>query len=161
MSQKYEFVRVRDGKRISVDFETMMEADAAGYLKRRDGEYRRDRSGEGPLRRSIQHGPPLACRLDTFSKPIVSDTLGFPSADVLQWEADRLNHGFNGVEFKPDPKVPEVTQVHFSDRGEWRRYMEHRGYFDKNGRTTSAVLLSAADMERAIRLAERVTAKAF
>lgn len=152
MSKKYKFRREDNGRLIQVSFERMMQADAAGYITLEDGVVaRRCRDLEPPLARKAE--PRI--RTDTLEKPIVSDALGFPQQQFDDFEADRLANRFTGVEFRRDPQVPEFYQVHFSDRGTWKRYVKHRGYADRNGANTSKVLLSEREFEQARELVAR------
>lgn len=152
MKQNYRFLREDDGKTVQVDFETMMQMDAAGYITLPDGvRARRDRQKEPPLRRADIVS---ATRSETGSKPIPpSDAMGFTAHQLQEFEADRQLNGFSGVEFVPDPLEPTFYQVKCSDRRTWERYASHRGFVDLN--RTAAVSISAADLEAAKRLVSR------
>jgi hypothetical protein len=68
------------------------------------------------------------------SQAIVSDALGCIADAVDERRADAQIHGFSGVDFKPDPKVPQFYQAHFSCPDQHRRYIEHCGLTDRNSR---------------------------
>jgi hypothetical protein len=83
----------------------------------------------------------------------VSDALGFPTRQLAEMETHRRAVGAVGVSFKPDPKLPEFTQVHAGSRRELLRYARERGMVDQG--KTGTVFLSADDFRRARELAER------
>lgn len=120
----YQFIREDNGEIVEVDFEKMMEQDAAGYIVLEDGV---------AARRVRDFGPQSVKRCDDNAnhKPPVSDNLGVYVHQLGQFEEDRKKHGFTGVEFRPDPLCPVHYQAHFSSFEEHERYMKHRGMFDK------------------------------
>lgn len=151
----YPFRREDSGRVVYLPFEQMMEADSGGFVTLSDGvRARRAWDRESPLKRSVGPSGEMR-RADTIDKPLVSDALGFPVQALDDFEEDRKRHGFDTVEFRPDPRVPEFYQAHFRSRREWARYVKHRGYADRNGRRTSKVFLSSDDFKRARKLLAR------
>ncbi len=143
----YEFKREDNADIVSVDFETMMEQDSAGMITLADG-VRAKRVHSGPRR----WGGSEKVRAD--NKPIPpSDALGFTAHQLQEFEFDRQRNGFTGVEFVKDPTYDKFYQVKCSSRGEWERYVRHRGMIDKNA--TSGTALSPKQLEAA---AERAKA---
>ena len=131
-----------DGVIIWVDFELMM-SKVGGKITLPDGMTATE------VRKPAKVSAKVGTAQETL-KPIVSDSLGFTAHQLAEFEADRVANGFTGVEFKPDPRVPEFYQAHFSGRDEWRRYAEHRGLFEKNGGLGSAAALSPEILRRAM-----------
>ena len=84
---------------------------------------------------------------------VVSDAIGFPIQALADREADRKANGFSGIEFKPDPQVPEFCQVHGASRKELLKYAKHLGYQDQG--KTGYLSLSEDDFARARELAGR------
>jgi hypothetical protein len=147
----YTFIREDNGQSVEVDFETMMQQDTAGFIRLPAGCGRMvaaRRASTGSFRRAAVQ------EKETGTKPIPpSDALGFTVHQLAEFEADRVAHGFHGVEFVQDPMEPTFRQVKCSSRREWERYVEHRGFYDKN--RTSAVAISADDLERAREMVSR------
>jgi len=83
----------------------------------------------------------------------VSDAMGFTEAALPDFEADRVKHGFTGIEFTQDPTEPTFRQVKCRSRKEYQRYMRHRGMFDKS--TRSNFRLTQEDFDRATELVGR------
>lgn len=149
---KYLFRREDNDALIEVDFQAMIQQDALGAITLPDGvTARRCRHLEQP----VTVAPPKEGAAVGLEKPIVSDSLGFTYHQLAAFEADRVQHGFSGVEFRPDPLVPGFYQAHFSGRAEWERYYRHRGYGDRNSLLGSAPALSQADLDRAADLVNR------
>lgn len=125
----YKFRREDTGELVDVSFERMME-QVGGYLTLNlDGK-------EVSLRRIYEDNPvKKTSDIPTVDRPIVSDSLGFTSKQFAEFEADRVRHGFSGVEFKRDPGYRGFYQVHFQSKREWERYVKHRGMVDQNGST--------------------------
>lgn len=124
---KYEFRREDTGEIVEVDFEKMMEQDAAGYIVLDDGASARRVMSPPKKATERQDG-------NANHKPPVSDAMGFTCHQLADFEEDRVRNGFHGVEFKPDPMCPEFYQVHCSSMSVYEDYMAHRGMYQK-GRT--------------------------
>ena len=148
----YLFRREDNGEVVEVDFATMMSAES-GFITLPDGVSAKrcvgleiERDGESRCRSVAEHAivPP----------PILSDSLGFPEAQLQDFEADRKANGFTDVEFVRDKHVPQFFQVKFRGRAAWRRYVKHRGMVDKSRQST--VALSEDDLRRAGELLDRV-----
>ena len=148
----YKFRREDNQKIVEVPFGVMMGQDAAGFitlpcgtLARRCAYLEEEEPAPAPPQRRGQH---------TGTRKIVSDSLGFPRQQLADFERDRKANGFGGVEFAPDPAVPEFVQVHCDSRATFNRYAKHRGMVNKN--TFGGVLLSTEEMERAETIARRI-----
>lgn len=138
--QKYRFVRESDGRAVWVSFEKMMTKDIAGFIDLPDGTRARHDHSDVCFRKSRRE------RVGNVQTP-PSDSLGFTVNQLPEFEEDRVRNGFRDVEFVQDPHVPEFCQVKFSSEGARRRYMRHRGFFDKSstvGCAVSADILAGA-----------------
>lgn len=124
--QTYRFYREDTGEPVEVDFATMMGQDVAGYITLPDGvQARRDRSG--PLTAKTSEPPPGG---RGFLPP--SDNLGFQQGEFAEKEADRVAHGFTGVEFVRDPHEPSFFQVRCADWRTFEKYAKHRKLVVRN-----------------------------
>lgn len=148
--ETYKFIDVETGKSRFFNFETMMQADAAGFIMVDGKEYRRDRPGRERKRASQEAGA---------GKRIVSDSLGFCASQIDAFEADRKANGFGGVEFKRDADVPDFIQVHFDSQKTWERYVKHRNKVDMNSRNGSGVIIDAEQFKKAAEMASRTAKK--
>lgn len=149
MADKYEFRREDTGKIISVNFETMMTQDAAGYISL-------TRSGKEIIAKRVNRSTEKKQPEKVESSGVfhqVSDALGFTEHEFTKFEEDRKKNGFSGVEFTRDPDVPSFFQARFSSRKEWDRYVKHRGSIDMNGINGGSAALSEKDFEDAKRKA--------
>lgn len=136
-----------EGEIVEVDFEQMMEA-SNGFLTLADGRKARripDPSSKTKTTIPMGSAPP----------PIVSDAMGFPISSLKEFEADRVANGFRGIEFKPDPDVPQFIQVHCSSQAAKDRYMRHRAMHDRNNDNGSSAMLSPELIEQAKELVSR------
>ena len=138
MTETYPFRREDNGEIVEVPFETMIQ-HRYGWITLEDGvEARRvHREERKPKRREVRTG----------SREIVSDALGFGQHQFDEMEADRRGNGFDGVEFRRDPSVPEFFQVKCSSRAEFNKYMRHRGFEQRTG--IGGVMLSEDELRRA------------
>lgn len=140
----YRGYMVNDEVTIYVGFEDMMRQTTAGYITIQLGEhtyeFRRIREPTKKLKDDLE-----------LNKPSVSDAAGFPYYQLDDWESFRQRHGFTGVEYKPDPKLPEFYQVHFSGPAERLRYLKEIGKIDGNSRNGAGAGVSAAELEEARR----------
>jgi|GEM_PF-2519987 len=141
MEKMYRFRREDNGEVVEVDFATMMTQDVAGFI-----------TIDGVSARRIvapEEKKPVKMSKAPIGRPIVSDTLGFPTKQLAEFETDRQAHGFRQVEFRPDPVVPEFCQVVCHSRDEYGRYVKHRGFVNANSiggvRLTQEELDAAAD----------------
>jgi hypothetical protein len=134
------------GKIVNVSFEKMMEA-AHGFLTLPDGR---------TAKRVFPPSSKATTKADPGATPkIVSDAMGFPASAIKDFEADRVANGHTGIEFRPDPKVPEFIQVHCSSQAAKDRYMRHRAMHDRNSRNGSSLILSEDMLNRAKELVSR------
>lgn len=159
MDEFYAFRREDNGELFWCDFETTIHETKNGFMTLSDGVEARRVPRFDRVPRAVTQEVEKVKGQPADLRPIVSDALGFPTAQLADFEADRVAYGFSGVEFKPDPKVPEFTQVHFKGRGEWQRYLKHRGYVDRNGSRSTPVLLSEDELQRAAELVSRPMAQ--
>lgn len=139
MPDTYRFRRLDDEETICVSFETMMTQDAAGFIEVDGVAYKRVHARPPSL--------PTAAPLD-LNKPIISDALGFPEAQLADFEADRVANGFSGIEFIRDPGVPQFFQVKITSMYEWAKYIKHRGLRDKNSRNGGGACPSVEEFKR-------------
>ena len=148
MQNTYTFIREDNGEPVEVDFVTMMGQDAAGFIHLPGGIAAKRKATPSWRRKSFDSVSKAG------NKPIPpSDAMGFTVHQLAEFEADRVAHGFTGVEFVQDPMEPTFRQVKCSSRREWDKYREHRGLTDRN--RTSGVSISADDLERAKELVSR------
>jgi len=140
MSKKYTFQREDDEKLIQVDYETMM-TQQAGFIELPDGVSAR-RVHELAVRKKAEN------EVKTGTVVHASDALGFPIEQIGDFEKDRVKHGFNGVEFRPDPSEPTFVRPHFTSKGQWEKYVKHRGMIDKNSVNGSGAVMSPEIFEK-------------
>ena len=141
---KYEFRREDTDEIVEVDFADMMSA-TDGFLEIEPGVWAK-RINRPTVKKLEQREQRTA---------IVSDALGFGVGQLEEMEADRKAHGHHGIEFRPDPDVPEFIQVHCGSERAKSRYMEHRKFTDQNSRNGSGNILSERLIEDAIELVMR------
>lgn len=140
----YKFRREDTGEVIDVDFASMMEMDACGYITLPDGVVaRRCRR----LEQQQETGD--VEKIIPLEKPILSDSLGFCETQLAEFEADRVANGFTGIEFVPEPGLPFFYQVKCSGKEEWKRYLRHRNMRDNSKKLGSAATLTPKDIEEA------------
>ncbi len=143
-SAGYLFRREDNGRIESLSFLEMMAMDAAGFVTLADGvQARRCRTAETIIAVDKQEAR------KELEKPILSDSLGFCANQLADFEADRVKHGFTGVEFVREPGLPEFIQVKISSAAEWARYVKHRGMCDRNSRNGGGVAFTPEQMEDA------------
>jgi hypothetical protein len=141
---KYEFRREDNDEIVEVDFTDMMSAKD-GFLEIEPGVWAKRIN-----RTSVKKQDRREER-----KEIVSDALGFGVGQLAEMEADRKANGHYGIEFRPDPDVPEFIQVHCCSERSKNRYMEHRNFSDQNSRNGSGNILSERLIEDAKELIMR------
>jgi hypothetical protein len=134
------------GKIVKVSFEQMMEAKA-GFLTLPDGR---------TAKRVYPPSEKTSTKIDPGATPrIVSDAMGFSISAIKEFEADRVANGHTGIEFRPDPDVPEFVQVHCSSQAAKDRYMKHRAMHDRNSRNGSSAIMSDYLMDKSRELVSR------
>lgn len=143
---KFPF-RDDDGNIVYVDFDTMMEMDAQGFLM----------IGKTLCRRARDLEPKTTRRqsLPNATVARVSDSLGFIDEGLDDMRAHLKESGVHGVEFKPDPQCEGFQQVHFSSEKAHQDYVASRGCYDKNSKNGSGAILSSLDLENAKELVKR------
>jgi hypothetical protein len=130
--------RTDDGEVVEVDFATAMECGAFYELP------------DGRLAKRINR-PSMKKRATPVAgttRPIVSDAMGFADHQLAEMEADRQRHSFTDIEFRPDPDEPRFYQVHCGSEDAKRRYMEHRGFTDRNSSNGSGAMLDPTLLEK-------------
>jgi hypothetical protein len=120
----YKFIREDNGEVVEVGFEAHMNQDCAGWITLPDG-VRARRSTTYPTEKSA------ALPSVPAGVPLPSDAMGFTAHQIVEFEADKERHGYQGVEFKPDPQCPDFYQVHFSSYKARDAYIAHRGLVDR------------------------------
>jgi hypothetical protein len=135
-----------EGKIVKVGFEQMMEAEA-GFLTLPDGR---------TAKRVYPPSEKKSTKVDPGATPkIVSDAMGFPISAIKEFEADRVANGHTGIEFRPDPDVPEFVQVHCSSQAAKDRYMKHRAMHDRNSQNGSSAIMSDYLLQKSTELVSR------
>lgn len=144
----YFFEREDTGEIVEVSWEVMMDQDVTGRIEIDGASARRRRDLEQtpkPERRVTEKAP--------LQRDLVSDTLGFGETAFNDFEADRVAHGFHGVEFTRDPDVPQFYQVRFRSTRDRDRYIKHRGFVNRTG--LGGVRFTEEELERAEELVSR------
>ncbi len=155
----YIFRRADNEHLFEVDFATMIEQDALGYITLTDGvQARRCRHLEAEM--DSKTGEKLRATADG-GRPIVSDALGFPQHQLAAFEQDRTANGFSGVEFVRDPLEPTFYQVKISSPTEWQRYIQHRGMSDRNSTNGGRAMLTADQLAAAEQRAKETSPEKF
>lgn len=148
----YLYEREDTGAIIEVDFETML-SQSGGAIQLEDGVHAKRRvdleiERDGKVKQR-------AGETSSVDKPWVSDTLGFGEHQFADFEADRVRHGFTGVEFIRDPVVPQFFRVRISGHAERERYIKHRGtayeggLYDKNGINGGGATITQEQLDEA------------
>lgn len=150
----YKFRREDNGKVVEVDFATMMEKDAAGYIELEDGVMARQVPAGGNFKRSTSDTAEDRKKWDAWANPLASDAMGFPEQQIEQFRADAEANGFTGIEFVHEPDN-HFYHVESSCPSQWNKYRQHRGFTDRNGSLSSKVMLSEREMEQARELVSR------
>ncbi len=143
--QEYKFRCEETDEIVWFSFDVMM-TQKYGFVEKGGKTYRRIHDVPRMAMKTHEHG---AC------PEILSDTLGFGQHQLAEFEADRKLNGFSGVEFVRDRDVPEFYQAKISSVKEWRRYVKHRGMYDKNSGNGSGVVISEDQMQAAKELVSR------
>lgn len=156
----YIYRREDTGELIEVGFDQMME-QKDGYITLHDGVLARRCVGLEVAKYGGVEAAKYEAALGGKAAPIVSDALGFPYQQLQDFEADRVKHGFTGVEFTKDPHVPEFYQVRISSQAEWARYIAHRGMTDRNGANGGGATLTPDQFQRTTEMVERAMAEKF
>lgn len=139
----YQFRREDTGEIVEVDFETHMSQDRGGFITLPDGVKARRVNDFHNFKPSVEYQ-------NANRTPPPSDSLGFTSHQLAEFEEDRVRNGHTGIEFKPDPMCPDFYQVHFASHQARDDYVAHRGMVDMNKTAGSGLskkaLLDAAEM---------------
>jgi len=148
--KEYAFRRTDNDRIVWVDWATMIQQSAAGFIRLPDGiEARRCLHLEKHERRRST-APETA-----IPAPAISDSLGFPEQCLADRQAQLQQLGCTGIEFKRDPRVPEFFQVHGASRAALDRYTKKRGMVNRTGSLGGGVILSQDDLDRAAELVNR------
>lgn len=141
----YLFRREDTSEVVEVPWAVMIQQDAGGYITYEGVPARRCHG----LEAERDGGPGRAPREKmTGTMPLApSDAMGFGEHQWAEFEADRVQNGFTGVEFTRDPLEPTFFQVRCSSVRERDRYIGHRGMANRNSiggvRLTEEELASA------------------
>lgn len=135
----YEY-RTDDGEIVELTYCDFMLSDDAGFITLDDGRVAK-RVNRGDSWRSKSKGP-------NGTPKIVSDALGFTVSQLREMEEDRVKSRIRGIEFRPDPDVPEFYQVHCDSEQAKSRYMKHRGFSDKNSKNGSSCVISELEFKK-------------
>lgn len=144
-----KFEHLETGEVIDVDFEQSIQMDVLGCIEVDGQAYRRCDSLSQNVGKVEKIDRDSVSGLPKRIPP--SDSLGFTKHQLDAFEADRVKHGFSGIEFKKDPREPTFYQVHFASEKERQKYIKHRQFTDMNrhkGVSISPAQLKAAE-ERA------------
>ncbi len=139
----YQFKRDDTGEIFEATFEQMMGA-TDGLLEIEPGVW-----AKRVNRKAVKSKPVRV------AAPIISDSMGFGIGQLAEMEAHRKASGVRGIEFKPDPAVPEFIQVHCTTERAKQRYMESRQFTDRNTSNGSGCVLSPKMLQDAKELALR------
>lgn len=119
-----------NGEPVFVSFEEMMAMDVTGTITVKIGSIETTAIRcRGKKATSIPNPGQK-----TTTPPVVSSSLGIPASALAEELALNKFHGIKGVEFVPDPLVPEFLNAHIESPDAMRRYAEHLGLTDKNSR---------------------------
>jgi len=143
----YKFKREDNGQVIEVDFATMMDMDAGGYLEQEiDGQ-------RVTLKRVHDKSHTEKIKAIPLGIPpkIVSDTFGCSAFQVNDFRENAKRHGFTGVQWVPEPDFSDTQfyQAQFSGPEEKRRYAEFCKCPDKNSKNGGSPTLTEEAFERA------------
>lgn len=146
--EQYQFRNEITGEVIEVDFETMMNQGAGGFLELEvDGQkvtFKRVHDDE-----RSPSGKPII--LAAPPKIISGLALGVFDTQVDDYREDAKKHGFTDIEFVPEKDFQETGfyEAHCTCPEQWARYVKHRGLPEGNGQTGSAVAISGEQIEQA------------
>jgi hypothetical protein len=139
----YLFKRDDDGTDLYVGFETMMEMDATGKITTTvDGQ-------EVTATRVRQSSKAMPVERPTVPPKTVSYNLGITGHQLQEELARNEIHNIRGVEFIPDPEVPQFCNAHFDSPESMRAYTKHLGLVDKNSRNGGHNGMSQAEFDEA------------
>lgn len=94
------------------------------------------------------------CITDTGAAPAIQKpientlSLGFLKSQLPAMEEDRKRNGLR-VEFFEDPAHKSFMGVRANTPEEMQRYIEHRGFYDKNSRNGSSAMVTEESIEQA------------
>lgn len=137
----YRYIREDDGRVVEVGFELAITQDATGRITLPDGVQARRLIEPAQKKKQV-----LKSAIERVPD---SDALGFSEIQYQEFEADRKRNNFQGVEFYRDPTEHTFFRVRFSDHGQRRKYMKHRGFVDRGSVLGSAGSITQADLEAA------------
>jgi hypothetical protein len=140
----YIFRRLDNDKLVRLPFSAVLDQDRLGYITLEDGVQAKrcqwlEEESEPVKAKAVHTG---------INKHDLSLSLGFSKTQLAEFEADRIKHGFKGVEFYPDPHSPNMIGVKAGSEAEKERYIKHRGYFNKSSRNGSKMGKEELEMAR-------------
>jgi hypothetical protein len=131
-----------DGKTIEVSFERAINEGQIithrGQLYRRVHEHSETKSKRIPERTEI-----------------LSDSLGFPKAQLPEMQAHLELTRCRGVEIVQDKQVPEFCQVKCDSPQAYERYARSRGFREENSRNGGGTI-TQQDLDNARELVQRI-----
>lgn len=143
--KQYIFRRVDTDELIKLPFSAVLDQDRMGFVTLPDGV-----QAKRCVSLEQEHSKPKKQVPVTIDRDLTM-SLGFSQKQLKDMEADRVKHGFTGIEFVADPQLPEkMVGIKCGSEKERERYIKHRGYFNQTGRISRA--LTAEDLETAKRL---------
>lgn len=149
----FKFRREDTGEIIEVNFETMMDQDAGGYI---DIEI----DGQRVTAKRVHEESAKACGkpIPLAGPPPAVSSLAFSCADfqVDEMRENARRNGFN-IEYKPEKDFAETGfyEAHFSTRAEMERYVKHCNLPDNNSINGGGAILTEEGIERAKELVRR------
>ena len=152
----YQFRRQDNDEIIDVDFETMIEQDAAGFIEIEiDGQ--KVSAKRVHTKEKLQASKPIPMEIPPA---IVSDSFGCVAEQVDEMRAQCKLHGLTGVEFKPDPtnddpRDPDFFQAHFSGPAELSRYRDLMNVHERNSTNGGAQHISESDLAQSQAIIKR------
>lgn len=125
--QESGYYRTDDGEVIEVTPEVAFEAGT--FLELPDGSFA-IRCKRPSSRLSVKQEK--LSQKTILQKPAPSDALGFGVGQLEEMRQHAERENVVGVEFLPDPQVPQFYQVHCASEKAKKEYMKSRGFTDRN-----------------------------
>lgn len=141
----YEFVIEGTDEVVKVTFEAMMAQDRAGFVTLPDGRKARRVN-------AFKATKTVGDASNAPGMPPPSNSLGVTVHQLAEYERDRVDHGFVGIEFKQDPMCDTFYQVHYGSWAVRDAYIRHREKVDMS--KTSGAALTAEMLQEASEMAK-------
>jgi len=133
-----------DGNIHELTFEQMMSA-TDGFYQLEDGTW---------LRR-VRDATVKSSKVMNHRAEIISDSMGFPEAQLSAMQKHLNESGVKGVEFVRDRNEPKFFQVKCDGPRSFGKYLKSRNMQDYNSKNGSGATLTALDIENARELVLR------